>query len=519
MLIKFFPNGKGGGAGPVEYLTARTVLAYDDNRDLMRDAAGQPMIVTRDPLPEVVRGDADVMIDLIDACPYKWTYRAGVVSFAREDAPTEDQQQEVIDRFEEIAFAGLDADRYACLWVRHTHEDRVELHFCTPRMELHSGRSLNIAPPGYERTFDSLRDLMNKTHGWADPMDVVRSAEVKTVTEAPTRAQGRDELHGWVRDQISLGLITDRAVMTEALKEAGFEVPRAGKNYLTVKDPDTGERWRLKGEIFNEDWTADTTSEQEAEGGYGADESRECRLDRYSVAELQERFEDHCRKRACYNQDRYGRVSAAREETSAEAECERGASGMDGDDLSSADRLRADDQQLAFDLDGSELADTQHAVSGDQDDRAARSDVLDPFPGYDDADPLPPRDADGRLPEDRGAVSDGWPDSVRTRIAELRGAVDRSVGNVRAGFEGLRAAIGQRHPKGTRILEVFDEFAGAVARVTRSVVASLDRATDHLRTAVAQAGGEREASRLRQDGLGDQEDKRLHQEEQHGLRH
>ena len=119
------------------------------------------------------------MIDLIDSCPHQWSYRAGVVSFAREDAPTEDQQQEVIDRFEEIAFAGLDADRFACLWVRHTHEDRVELHFCTPRMELHGGRSLNIAPPGYERAFDSLRDLMNKTHGWADPMDAERVAEVR----------------------------------------------------------------------------------------------------------------------------------------------------------------------------------------------------------------------------------------------------------------------------------------------------------------------------------------------------
>lgn len=53
MLIKFFPNGKGGGAGPVGYLTARTVLAYDENRDLIRDASGQPKHVTRNPLPEV----------------------------------------------------------------------------------------------------------------------------------------------------------------------------------------------------------------------------------------------------------------------------------------------------------------------------------------------------------------------------------------------------------------------------------------------------------------------------------
>ncbi|SNS94419.1 hypothetical protein [Antarctobacter heliothermus] len=47
MLIKFFRNGKGAGAGPVGYLVADKVLAYDDNRDLIRDADGQPMTVTR----------------------------------------------------------------------------------------------------------------------------------------------------------------------------------------------------------------------------------------------------------------------------------------------------------------------------------------------------------------------------------------------------------------------------------------------------------------------------------------
>ena len=57
MLIKFFPKGKGAGAGPVGYLVAERVLAYDSNRDLIRDADGQPLTVTRDPLPGVLRGD------------------------------------------------------------------------------------------------------------------------------------------------------------------------------------------------------------------------------------------------------------------------------------------------------------------------------------------------------------------------------------------------------------------------------------------------------------------------------
>lgn len=184
MLIKMFSNGKGGGAGPVDYLTAREVLAYDNNRDVVRDEHGTPEMVTRDPLPEVLRGNSDRMIELIDACRHQWSYRAGVISFAIEDAPSKDEQQQVIDAFEALAFAGMDGEQYECLWVRHSHEERVELHFCTPRMELTTGKSLNIAPPGYQKHFDSLRDLMNKEHGWADPMDIERALEAKTVIEA-----------------------------------------------------------------------------------------------------------------------------------------------------------------------------------------------------------------------------------------------------------------------------------------------------------------------------------------------
>ena len=42
MLIKFFRNGKGAGSGPVGYLVADKVLAYDDNRDLIRDCRRRP---------------------------------------------------------------------------------------------------------------------------------------------------------------------------------------------------------------------------------------------------------------------------------------------------------------------------------------------------------------------------------------------------------------------------------------------------------------------------------------------
>lgn len=306
MLIQFFANGKGGGSAPVVYLTATEVLAYDANRDLRRDARGHLLTVTREPRPAVLRGDPARTEALIDACPHQWTYRAGVISFTREDAPDDRQQAEVIDRFEELAFAGLDRDQYDCLWVRHAHEDRIELHFCTPRMELSTGKSLNIAPPGYQTAFDSLRDVMNRAHSWADPLDAERARAVQHPPEALTRAQGREELHSWILDQVSVGMIHDRATMTEVLQEVGYDLPRIGKDYLTVKDPETGERWRLKGEIFREGWQAPAAAfEREAEYRSGTDQARERRLDQVSAGELQERFERYRDQRTEYNRGRY----------------------------------------------------------------------------------------------------------------------------------------------------------------------------------------------------------------------
>ncbi len=133
MLVKFFPRGVGKGRGPVEYITRKD----DPNTKALRE-----------PAPEIVRGNPEITKQLIDGLDFKYKYNSGVLSFAIEDAPTEQQQQALIDSFEEYAFAGIERENYNTLWVRHTHtgSDRVELHFVTPKVELETGKSLNIAP-------------------------------------------------------------------------------------------------------------------------------------------------------------------------------------------------------------------------------------------------------------------------------------------------------------------------------------------------------------------------------------
>jgi len=430
MLIKFFRNGKGAGAGPVGYLVANKVLAYDENRDLIRDAEDQPMTVTREPLPEVLRGNPVRTEALIDASRHQWTYRAGVISFAATDAPSEEQQGEVMDGFERLAFAGLDPTQYDMLWVRHTHEDRVELHFCTPRLELTSGRSLNIAPPGYQNAFDSLRDVMNQRYGWADPMELERTQEVRDTIETPTRAQGRDELHAWLQDQISVGLIIDRASMIDALAEAGFDLPRVGKAYLTAQDPDTGERWRLKGEIFHEDWQADTT-EREVERGTGQDPAGLRRLDGIPAGELQDRFEQNCDHRASYNRERYPQLSATEQGLADDLAL------ADHGDVLGGDRLD-DGHELALDDDAGQLRDDG---LGPDADRQGGRDVAGAGPDDNAREDLHAGRQVSDLHQDRGELDDDTSDSLGTRLTRLRRAVGDGLRGLSKGIERVRGTL------------------------------------------------------------------------------
>ncbi|WP_296431746.1 relaxase/mobilization nuclease domain-containing protein [Yoonia sp.] len=472
MLIKFFRNGNGAGAGPVGYLVADKVLAYDDNRDPIRDADGEPMTVIREPLPEVLRGNPDRTEALIDASRHKWTYRAGVISFAATDAPSEEQQAEVMDDFERLAFAGLDPTQYEVLWVRHTHEDRVELHFCTPRLELTSGRSLNIAPPGYEKAFDSLRDVMNQRHGWADPMELERTQEVRDTIETPTRAQGREELHAWLQDQISVGLITDRATMIDALTDAGYDLPRVGKAYLTARDPDTDERWRLKGDIFHENWQADT-AERETERGTGHDPAGLRRLDGIPAGELQDRFEHHCDQRASYNRDRYPHLSATKQELADDLALADHGGVLGGDRLD-------DGRELALDADAGQLGDDG---TGPDADRQRGRDLAGTGPDQDAPEDLHTGRQISDLHQDRGELDDDTPDRLGTRLARLRRAVGDGLRNLSAGIERVRGTLDDEDAEPDGWIGRLRVGAHSIASGVRGCVARLAERGIELREA------------------------------------
>lgn len=160
--MKFFHHGMGKADSATSYLLSKAPLQYLGGS---RDAKG----VVRDPAPAVVRGDPDLTRRLINQLGTKHRYVSGVLSF-RELISEKDEEQ-IINRFEKTMFAGLQPGQYDCLWIRHSHNRRSELHFLVPRCELTSGKSLNIRPPGKqsEEIYDTFRKLCNSDFNLKDP--------------------------------------------------------------------------------------------------------------------------------------------------------------------------------------------------------------------------------------------------------------------------------------------------------------------------------------------------------------
>jgi 5S rRNA maturation endonuclease (ribonuclease M5) len=309
MLIKFFARGRGGGRGPTEYLTSDHVRQIDENGATLREENGDPVLLERQPPPEVLRGNPATTRALIDTCHHKNRYTSGVIAFAAEDSPNEAQQQQVMDDFEALAFAGLDRDQYDILWVRHSHEGNTELHMVVPRQELTTGKALNIAPPGHAKYYDHLRNAWNYEQGWARPDDPDRAqAETNDRTygkpHLEERAEAKTKITEWLMWRIEAGEVNDRAGVIARLGELG-EITREGKDYVSVKLAGFDKALRLKGGIYGHEFDVRAIAEARNEAGAGPGADREAHAQRAEKARSE--LAGWIERRAGYHQKRYQR--------------------------------------------------------------------------------------------------------------------------------------------------------------------------------------------------------------------
>jgi len=264
----------------------------------------------RNPLPEVLKGDPEQTAALIDSLEdYKRPYESGYLSFAESsDKVPPSLQQTIIERFEKVAFAGLEPDQYDCLWIRHEDKGRVELHLITPRIELSTGKSLNVDPPGKSsrNLFNTFRLLVNTEYDLADPEEPGRRRLLdlpkyikKQRSAGRDVTDGREVIHEFIANRVEDGKILCKDDIAKALQKEGFKTV-SGKDYLTVINPETAKRFRMKGRLYEDSFrSVQAIRGEDARGKEDIRESAE------RIAELSAKVDRLVAKRAEYNRSKY----------------------------------------------------------------------------------------------------------------------------------------------------------------------------------------------------------------------
>ena len=275
MHYKFLRHSKGSGRAAIEYLLG----------DL--DHQGRPR-----ELIQVLRGDPYQLGRLIDSMQRVHRYTSGVIALHPSDKYTPEDIEAMIRDFERITFAGLDPDEYSYCIVQHDDH----FHIIIAQVHLPSGKRLNVAPPGWQKQYDTWRDYWNWKMRWARPDDPARARDVQPGRMIRTNewADGdiRQKLAYGVTRAIQSGEIAgNRAGVLEWLGKQG-EIHRATKTSISIRFLGDKKNVRLQGRLFHQDFDGLSRADLE-------EQRRELEARREQLAEQARiRFEETVERRA-----------------------------------------------------------------------------------------------------------------------------------------------------------------------------------------------------------------------------
>lgn len=303
MHIKFTKHGKGCPRKAVGYLLAEK----DAKGDLRPDI-------------QTLRGDAQTFVAITESLDFDYRYSSAVIAWSKQDNPTDAQIQETLDQFEKHAFADLDPTRYHMNAVLHVAQDGSKhVHVLVPRVDLGTGKSLNIAPPGHEKYFDKLRDYLNEKYTWSKPDDLAilkadvqlphhthsqRLAAIEINFAGKTKPEKKELLNKIVAQRINAGVIQDRNDVVQTLAEYGI-ITRNAKDTISVKLHGDKTAVKLGGEFYKDGFNVTAYAENRARAEADQSASRANEVDAKRVNELYNKLQRATESRARFFADKY----------------------------------------------------------------------------------------------------------------------------------------------------------------------------------------------------------------------
>lgn len=311
MIVKFFSRGSGGGKGVADYLMGK---------DRQREGAS------------VLRGDIEQTKEIIDGLNFSRNYTAGVLSFEENHADlTKEKKEEIMNRFEEAIFSGLEPNQRDITWIEHTDKnERLELNFVIPNVELQTGKRLQ---PYYHQAdkhrINNCKDLINYDFNLSDPNSPEKRRMLTTAKDLPeNKKEALEAINQAVLARIQTKEINDRKDVVNFLESAGFELARTTKQSISIKNPDGGQNLRLKGAFYEESFEAS----RELTADYGELAERHRQEVARNIQRTREVYRGQLKQTAERNRELYSQATSGREKISGQLQ-ERTREEYNADDL------------------------------------------------------------------------------------------------------------------------------------------------------------------------------------------
>lgn len=266
-------HSPGGAAAMVEYLDASQVR---------KRVSGSYVDLARDPAPERLLGQPDLVAAVIDRVPFKRSFQLVTLSFAATDIPVpefnggtgghRERAGQILRLFLETAAPGIPpALRPPGFVNTHTHTGRLEVNIMVPGMVLRpcgQVMAFNPNPPGRasRRRWDAFTDTVNGRYGFADPrgldhMRLVGYPDLHLKLAAEARRHGARETHEDASAIVSEALLlydcdgVDKredllSALLPTILERGLDVVDIADNGVTFARSGAP-RFALRGHLFS----------------------------------------------------------------------------------------------------------------------------------------------------------------------------------------------------------------------------------------------------------------------------
>ena len=225
MLVKFFKNKNGGSAVGIDYLLNKRVEQGTAN---------------------LLKGNATVTRKILRSLTKKQKLCIGCLSFEEKDIDL-DIKQKIIDEFERLLF-GEYKERFSVLWVQHVDKGRLELNFAIPKIDIESSMAFN---PYYDKVdrplIDTWQNYVNLKFGFTDPKDPAKAHMLQGSRKEIGVIKNYIELEKILTDKFINQEFTCRDDILNALKSSDIDITRIGKDYISVKLPNSKKAKRFKG--------------------------------------------------------------------------------------------------------------------------------------------------------------------------------------------------------------------------------------------------------------------------------